>query len=74
MIGWRATDRPFLDLLRRDGRQAVDCLIVAGGAEQAREVMANMRDGGIDAHFRSPGVGGFTDLILQHGADALLRS
>jgi hypothetical protein len=36
--------------------------------------MANMRDGGIDAHYRPPGVGGFTDLILQRGADALLRS
>jgi hypothetical protein len=36
VIGWRAADRPFLELLRRDGRQAVDCLVVAGVRSKPR--------------------------------------
>jgi len=74
IIGWRATDRPFLELLRGDGRHAYDCLVVVGGTEPAREVMANIREAGIPTSQRPPGAGGFTDFILQHEGDALFRS
>ena len=74
VVGWRATDAPFLRLLHDRGRQAIRGLVVAGGPAQAPDVIANLGRG-----LDRPGAllstkGGFTDLILQHEADAFVTS
>jgi hypothetical protein len=73
VIGWRATDTPFLELLRTTGRQAIRGLVVAGDADKAAEVIGNLKNG-LDrpGEFRAS-AGGFTDLIKQRGADEFLK-
>jgi hypothetical protein len=74
VIGWRATDAPFLEVLHDHGRQAIGGLVVAGDPTKAREVIDNVKKG-LDrpGEFRSS-KGGFTDLIVQHEADDFLRA
>jgi len=73
VIGWRATDVPFLDLLRRDGRQAVYGFVAAGHQNWAKEVTVNLRRRGVEGEYLV-GNGGFTNLILHREVDAFLRA
>jgi len=74
VIGWRATDEPFLELLRTKGRQGLRGLVVAGSPTGAREVIDNLKRG-LDrpGDFREA-PGGFSDFILRHEAEAFLAS
>lgn len=74
VIGWRATDAPFLKLMHDRGRQAIRGLVVAGNPELAREVITNLKNG-LDrpGEFR-PSAGGFTDFIVQHEIEAFLKT
>ncbi len=74
VVGWRATDAPFLKLLHDHGRQAIRGLVVAGGPGQAPEVINNLRKSLDRPGALLPTRGGFTDLILQHEADAFLAT
>jgi len=74
VIGWRATDAPFLELIHNRGRQAVRGVVVAGMPELAREVITNLKN-----NLDRPGeflssAGGFTDFIVQHEIEAFLKS
>lgn len=74
VIGWRATDAPFLELLHEHGRQAIRGLVVAGGPERATAVIDNLRRGLDRPGALLPTKGGFTDVIVQHEADAFLTT
>jgi hypothetical protein len=73
VVGWRATDVPFLDLLRGDGEKAVYGFIVAGLEPWARQVATNLRRRGVEGEYVFSS-GGFTNLIRQREADAFLRA
>jgi hypothetical protein len=73
VIGWHATDAPFLDLLRKNGRQAVRVLVVAGDHARAEEVRTNLGRALDRAEFRTS-EGGFTDLILNRELEDFLRA
>jgi hypothetical protein len=72
VIGWHATDAPFLRLLHDHGRQAIQTLVVAGGTQQAKEVVVNLARSldRPDELLRTNG--GFTDFIVLHEADGFL--
>lgn len=74
VIGWRATDAPFLDLLHTKGRQRLDGLVVAGKPTQGMEVIGNLKARLDRPREFLPSKGGFTDLIRQHEADVFLRA
>ena len=73
VIGWRATEEPFLQMLTRYLKQGVHVFIVAGSVEDAREPEGNLRSSRIVGTF-SIGAGGFTEFIQQREADAFLRT
>lgn len=63
VIGWRANDRHFLELLRK-GRQNIDVCVVAGGQPYANEVIRNLEPG-LDRPKRiQASVGGFSHFIF----------
>ncbi len=73
LIGWRATDLPFVERLREHAthveRHGIYGLVVAGGAQGAAEVIANLRP--VQGEFE-PARGGFTDFILEDGIERFL--
>ena len=73
VIGWRATEKPFLQMLTRYLKQGVQVFIVAGSVENAREPEGSLRSARITGTF-SIGPWGFTEFIRQREADAFLRT
>jgi hypothetical protein len=72
VIGWQATDAPFLDLLRDPGRQGMKGLVVAGRREWAMPVINTLtRSLDRPGEFQ-PATGGFTDFIVRHEVEAFL--
>jgi hypothetical protein len=74
VIGWRATDAPFLDLLRTKGLQGLNGLVVAGSPGAAREVIDNLMKGLDQPTGFREAPAGFTDFILRRDAAAFLAS
>ena len=72
LIGWRATDAPFLELLSGSLPPRFSAMVVAGGREQAEEVVERMRQAGIKGEFLRA-EGGLTDFILDGKVDEFLR-
>lgn len=73
VIGWRATEEPFLQMLTRYLKQGVQVFIVGGSVEKAREPEESLRKARITGTF-GIAPGGFTDFIQQREADAFLRT
>ena len=72
-IGWRASEIPFLDLLKENVRREVSLMVVASGKDTAGKVLGKLRE---NVPYREIEAfeGGFTDFILQQKVDAFLRS
>jgi hypothetical protein len=73
IIGWRATEVPFCELLAENVTRALDVMVVAGGEEKAREPIGKLQKAGIEGNFVAAR-GGFTDFIVAREGDAFLRS
>ena len=73
VIGWRATEITFLQLLAENFRRDVRTMVVAGSSDGAREVTSRLNEAGISGkHSMAPG--GFTDFVLNREADEFLKS
>jgi len=70
VIGWRANDMHFLNLLR-EGRQNIEVFVVAGKPESANEVIGNLERGLNRPRKIHAGAGGFTQFIFNE-ADRFL--
>ncbi len=73
VIGWRATERPFLQLLREYLPRSLRVMVVAGNPDGARQVLEVLREAGVDGQFAAA-PGGFTDFVVRREADEFLRS
>ena len=74
LVGWRATETRFLELLRKTLPPGeVSVLVVAGNPGQASEPIERLETAGIRGRFFE-GVGGFTELVVEREADEFLRS
>jgi hypothetical protein len=71
IIGWRATEYNFLDLLVNNLRKQVRVMVVAGGRNHADEISIKLADAGLKGDFLST-EGGFTDLIEKREIDYFL--
>jgi len=73
-VGWRATDVPFLDLLKeRLTPGQVECYVVAGGNNDTRDVVNRLTAAGINiAQFFLEG--GFSDFVLSRKVEPFLRA
>jgi hypothetical protein len=64
VVGWRATEGHLLKLLQRNIKRPVEIGIVAGGAEYAKEVQAQLHRALVGCFLQcTPHDGGFTDFI-----------
>ncbi len=72
-IGWRASEIPFLDLLKKNVRREVSLMVVASGKDTAGKVRDKLRKSVPHREIEAFD-GGFTDFIRQQKADAFLRS
>jgi hypothetical protein len=65
VVGWRATEGHFLDLLKAASLcRDVPTLVVAGGESEAQEVLSRIQEAGIPTAGK-PSKGGFTDFIVS---------
>ncbi len=72
VIGWRATEAPFLEMLKQELRQQVLAIVVAGGKEGSEQAMQNILSKGISARY-FPIDSGFTDFILSRQGEEFLK-
>jgi hypothetical protein len=70
VIGWRATDRPFLDLMRES--QKMPRILIVDRGNGAGEVRGRLEAAGIQGHF-SESTSGFSNFVVRREADAFLR-
>lgn len=75
VIGWRATEKPFLELLRDGLKPGIPIMIVNGSEQSTRQTLENMQDGGVKCNLRNliPFNSGFTQLILDGQLEAFLK-
>ena len=73
LIGWRASEIPFLDLLKKNVQREVSLTVVASGKNTALKVLDKMRKT-VPHREVEAFDGGFTDFIRQQKVDAFLRS
>ena len=73
LIGWRATEKNFLQLLSKDLQHNLRVMVVTGGREAGEEVINRLQRAGIKGEFATT-KGGFTEFIIRRGADKFLRS
>jgi len=72
VIGWRATEQPFLQMLRKGLPGPVRCLVVTEDCTRSQETIDRMKAAGIAGDFNAVG-GGFSELVLLHLARDFLR-
>ena len=73
VIGWRASEDRFLDLLAKNLRQDVRVMAVAGGRAGAIGVVNKLKGAGIAGEFSSFEGGGFSAFVLSPEVEAFLR-
>jgi hypothetical protein len=77
IIGWRATEQPFLDLLKEGlGRASPLVMAVNGRKEDSERALETIGRAGIRGKSRMPEHNeyGFTEFIRNHGEDEFLHS
>ena len=76
-IGWRATERHFVDMLKKHlrGRKGdIDLMAVSGSVQGARDTVNNLAIENSEGRMRVIRDGGFSDLIREiDQLDAFLR-
>lgn len=72
IIGWRATEITFLQLLAENFRQDVRTMVVAGSSKGAEEIIRRLDQARIGGQFHAS-VGGFTDFVKNREADEFLK-
>jgi len=72
IIGWRATEITFLQLLAENFRQDVRTMVVAGSSKGAKEIIRRLDQARIGGQFHAS-VGGFTDFVKNREADEFLN-
>ncbi len=73
IIGWRATERHFLQLLAENLRHELHVLAVLGGPAEAGAAMERLQREGIQGQFVAS-ESGFTSFVVRREADQFLKS
>lgn len=72
VIGWRAAEIPFLELLAQNLRGPIWGLVVAGNKEAANETADRLKTAGVAGDYKLS-EGGFTDFVRNREAADFLR-
>jgi hypothetical protein len=71
VIGWRAAETPFLDLLAQNLQHPVQGLVVAGNSDAAKETTDRLVAAGVRGMYKETD-GGFTNFVVDRLADDFL--
>lgn len=74
LIGWRATDAPFLDLLRKRLSGPVRGMIVAGSQQEAVDIGGRLCQRNILRQDFETFGSGFTNFVIQRKGDSFLKA
>ena len=72
VVGWRAAEEPFLELLAENLPGPIYGLVVAGNYDAATETANRLSEAGVAGQYTLTD-GGFTDLVVDRQADDFLR-
>jgi hypothetical protein len=72
IIGWRAAETPFLELMASRLVHAVRGFVVAGNEDAAAETANRLAEAGVAGRYVGTD-GGFTELVVNREADDFLR-
>lgn len=72
LIGWRASEKPFLQLLRDSLTKSVQVFVVASEPAHTEEPIKRLRAAGINGDFVGYPGGGFTEFVVHRAAQNLL--
>jgi hypothetical protein len=73
VIGWRATDAPFLELLAKNARLGLRVDVVCEQKKKGDEVAVNMQKAGVKGNYFTE-YQGFTNFVASGKAEAFLRT
>jgi len=74
LVGWRATDTPFLELLRKKLSAPAQGMVVTGSSEEATGIGQRLSQLGIfKENFEAVG-SGFTNFVIKRQADEFLKT
>lgn len=71
VVGWRATEGRFVQMLAGELRREISVVVVAGAPEHATEPIERLQKGGLRGHF-ARSKGGFTELVVTREMDSFL--
>jgi hypothetical protein len=74
MIGWRATENHFLDLLREGIHPQLRVMSVSGSVDGAKESVENLKKAKLYIDVPIESSGGFTGFIVNREGDEFLSS
>ena len=73
VVGWRATERPFLQLLSSSGIIELSVFVVCGTQAEGQFAVERLQQAGLDGKYEVFD-GGFSDMITQRALAAFLSS
>ena len=74
IVGWRAGERNFLEMLASGLPQGVDVIAACGNEQAARETLRNLTDAGTRPERSIVAPGGFTEFVLNRRIEPFLAS
>src|ERR1700730_309360 len=72
LVGWRAREQHFLDILCKSLSASVDAIVVDKSPAHAEELVTWIRAKGVPGTFSPALLSGFTDFIISRTADSFL--
>jgi hypothetical protein len=73
IIGWRAGEKQFLEILANGLRPGVDVIAACGNERAASETINNLKNAGVPLGRTTQSLSGFTDFVLNRGINWLLE-
>ncbi len=74
IIGWRATDERFVNLLAKGLAHETRAMVVSSSGETAVDIANRLRGAGVDARFEIPANHGFTNFVSKREVDGFLKA
>jgi hypothetical protein len=73
IVGWRAGEKHFLEMLSKGLQSVVDVIAACGNYEAAKDTLRNVANAGIRVNQGTAEPGGFTEFVLNRRIESFLR-
>lgn len=73
IVGWRAGEQNFLEMLAKGLPSGVEVIAACGNEQAAKETLRNIEDAGIHFSHSTAAPGGFTEFVLNRRIESFLR-